>query len=1049
MSSPNDMWGDEDDDDFLALAEESELSVLEDKTDQNDDQSFFEDDDDDLLMASVAEESEVIKTKDKADEDSYEALGLVPPTAQQEKFLRSNFGHSQFKPLQWRIVRSVMVDRSDQCVVMSTGYGKSLCYQYQAVYEDKVVIVVSPLISLMEDQVLGLQSNGISAAFLGSAQSNKEKVLMQLQTGAINVLYVTPEFISEQANILTSRVKMDRLTCIAVDEAHCVSQWGHDFRPAYKNLCNLKTLFPGVPILALTATATPHVQQDVCNILRLKSAQLTRTSFNRPNLYLEVRPKCGSVWGDISSMLAPGNAGQKREFSGPTIIYCPSRKDVEKVSEELMSKGVDNQMYHAGLTMANRKAAHKMFVYDEVQVIVATIAFGMGIDKPDVRNVIHWGAPRDMESYYQEIGRAGRDGLRSVCRVYYATADFTLHRFFLNSGGTGNREHRAEMIHQMELYLGYKEKCRRVELLKHFEPGSSGDSLGLVRSRNCCDCCLVHLLKGGKEGASTDIGTEEDREIDLGAEARNIMETVNVLGEGKAMGVIVDMLRGVKNKSIFDRHMRDKVYGSGKGKNKQFWVALARELVSRGILYESKQGGNFGGRQATWSVLGVSQKGHQLLRGREPLLVKATGDLKQAVKKKVAVIAPRFGVDSTPEDQTRSRLYAVLVRERLAISQAMSRPPYMICTEQTLLQMAQTRPTTKQNLTKVVGFNTVKISSYGDQFIGAIIKFCVEEQLETDLFITEQEGDDKLSEMGITQTVQTSYQMFKGGKTVEQVAQERGMAATTIMGHLATCLEKGAEVNLERLGITQEIVATVASVVWEPPVSSDVSRLGAVKEELVKKDREDIDWGKLRLAVARLKTEHGVTEEGIIKWSKEDFLAYGGKTNKPDNTRYTPMKFTGDKFAPSELLSYQSKAFQGKSFQQEEEKMTTNDKNIIARDRALQEELDEYEALQDELENEQKENKLMEKKHASKNTFQTEKKTDFKFKLSQFKADVSPSDVTSSTSSVPQMKTSPVMSSPVPFQAVKRKKELPAWMQSAEAKTEMAKKKMKTNSLFK
>ena len=217
-----------------------------------------------------------------------------------------------------------------------------------------------------------------------------------MQDGAINVLYVSPEFLTENHTTVTSRVDMSRVTCIAVDEAHCVSQWGHDFRPSYKKLRKLKKLFPSVPIMALTATATPHVQQDVCNMLRMKAPQVTRTSFNRPNLYLEVMPKCGSAWGDLSTMLTPATTGKGRQFAGPTIIYCPSRKDVEKVSEELMAHNVRNEMYHAGLTMTNRKAAHKMFFYDQVQVIVATVAFGMGINKPDVRNVIHWGAPRDM-----------------------------------------------------------------------------------------------------------------------------------------------------------------------------------------------------------------------------------------------------------------------------------------------------------------------------------------------------------------------------------------------------------------------------------------------------------------------------------------------------------------------------------------------------------------------------------------------------------------------------------------------------------------------------
>jgi len=1019
------MWGDEEDeDDLVALVEQSELSMVEEN---NVDNSLF-DDDDDLLMASMAEEPEVIKTKDKADEDSYEALGLVPPTEEQEKFLRSTFGHSEFKPLQWRIIRSAMVDKADQCVVMSTGYGKSLCYQFQAVYEDKVVIVVSPLISLMEDQVLGLQSSGISAALLGSAQNNPAKVLRELQDGAINVLYVTPEFITENPTMITSRVNMSRVTCIAVDEAHCVSQWGHDFRPSYKNLGKLKTLFPRVPILALTATATPHVQQDVCDILRMKSAKLTRTSFNRPNLYLEVRPKCGSAWGDLSTMLSTAVVGGKREFPGPTIIYCPSKKDVEKVSEELMAHGVDNKMYHAGLTLANRKAAHRMFVYDEVQVIVATIAFGMGIDKPDVRNVIHWGAPRDMESYYQEIGRAGRDGQRSVCRVYFSMADFNIHRFFLNQL-EGNREHRAEMIHQMELYLGYKEKCRRVELLKHFEPGSSGDSLGLVRRRDCCDCCTSHLLRGGREGASTDMVTREDEEVDMTEEAKNIVNAIGVLGEGKSMGVVVAMLRGEKNKSIWERQMRDMMYGVGKGKTKVFWVALVRELVSRGVLCEIKQSANFGGSKYmnTWAGLGVTPKGHKFSRGLEKMMVKATGDLRQKVKK-VAVITPRFGAESTPADQARSGLYSMLVKERLAISQSSNLPPYMICTEQTLLQMAQTRPTTMVNMAKVVGFNTAKITSYGDQFIKVIVKFCVEEHIETDQFPRAEEVETEVDGLGVTATVQNSYRMYKEGKTVEQIAQERGMLSSTVMTHLSTCLEKGGNIHLEGLGVTHEMVAAVARAVWEAPISSDVSRLGPVKEELAKSGREDIDWGKLRLAIGRLKAEHKVTEEGILRWNKEEFLGYGQVEFQPAEERYIPKKFTGDQFGPSKILSSK-----GQSFQQEQNKV--GEEKMI-REKEMKRARDDSEAIQDEIrfEADQKENKMKESKT---------RKDEIKSKLSKFKFDDSSSS--SSTAKVAEVKPQAVTA---PSPAVKRK-ELPAWMMSAEAKTEMARKKMKTNSLFK
>lgn len=369
------------------------------------------------------------------------------PSEEHLQCLVNNFGHRQFRSSQWTIIRSIMRDR-DVCAIMATGYGKSLCFQYPAVYSNGIALVVSPLISLMEDQVLALTVANIPACLLGTAQTNRN-IMDEILDDKYRIVYVSPELLTGSGGELIDKLG-ERLTLIAIDEAHCVSQWGHDFRPCYRSLGLIRIRHPNIPILAVTATATPRVRTDICNSLRLQNPQIVCTGFDRPNLDFVICPK-RNVWADLSTILM-GDA------NGSIIIYCLTRKETEKMAEILQQHNVQCKAYHAGLGIRTRAAIHESFVRDQLKVIVATVAFGMGIDKPDVRFVIHYGAAKDIESYYQEVGRAGRDGQPSKCIMFYNERDFELHKR-LRALTSGNRN--SEVLSEKMKNFVYSTDCRR------------------------------------------------------------------------------------------------------------------------------------------------------------------------------------------------------------------------------------------------------------------------------------------------------------------------------------------------------------------------------------------------------------------------------------------------------------------------------------------------------------------------------------------------------------------------------------------------------------
>jgi ATP-dependent DNA helicase RecQ len=587
--------------------------------------------------------------------------------------LRRVFGLQEFRPHQREIIEH-LIGGGDAFVLMPTGGGKSLCYQLPALHRAGLCIVVSPLISLMKDQVDALLANGVRAALYNSSLEAAEarSVLARLHHGELDLLYVAPERMMRPGFIHS----LEALTMglIAIDEAHCVSQWGHDFRPEYAALGELRPHFPHTPFIALTATADPQTREDIVKVLGLQRARRFITGFDRPNIRYTVLEK-HQPQSQLLRFLR-----QRESESG--IVYALSRKRVEEVARHLADNGYPAAAYHAGLPAAARKDVQERFVRDDLAIVVATVAFGMGIDKPNVRFVVHYDLPRHLEGYYQETGRAGRDGLPAEALLLFGAQDVATARYQLEQ--SGNEQQKRIESHKLNAMVGFAESltCRRRVLLGY---------LGEALEQDCgnCDICL-----------------DPPERFDATEAARKVLSCVYRLGQSFGIRHVVDVLRGADNERIRKfGHERLSTWGIGMEHSHAEWQSITRQLIHRGYLVQDI---------ATFSVLKLAPPALRVLKEGETVVL-ARPRVKETTKHKT----PAAAMDLGPGDM---HLFEALreLRKRLAADAGV--PPYVIFGDAALLEMSRTRPRDEAEFLAINGVGQVKLARYGSAFLEAIAK---------------------------------------------------------------------------------------------------------------------------------------------------------------------------------------------------------------------------------------------------------------------------------------------------------------------------------------
>ncbi len=712
------------------------------------------------------------------------------------QILKHQFGFDSFRMNQEAVISAVLAQR-DAVVLMPTGGGKSLCYQIPALVMEGLTVVISPLIALMKDQVDGLRANGIEASFLNSSQTaaDQVKVFQQVRSGDLKLLYVAPERLLQSGNQFIDFLRGINISLFAIDEAHCISSWGHDFRPEYLQLAALKREFPNIPLIALTATADKLVRKDIVDRLQISDAEVFVSSFNRPNIYYRVEPKRNS-YGQLLDFL-----DKRKDQSG--IIYCLSRNSVDSLAADLRDEGFTALSYHAGLDKHARDRNQTSFLNDETKIIVATIAFGMGIDKSNVRFVVHMDLPKNIESYYQETGRAGRDGLESEALLFYSWADVNKLKGFAEV--EGNPEQSAIMLKKLDVMAQYGDLkfCRRKFLLNYF-------SEDLAENCGNCDNC-----------------TKEVERFDGTVIAQKALSAVYRTGQRFGMSYLVDFLRGSEARSIRDEHKNLKTYGIGADISKQAWFDHFKDLIAQGYIVQT---------EGTYPIIVLTENSTDVLAGKTKVeLIKVT--VKDEKKRKLVAEV------SLPYIQ---ELFDELRGIRTSFATSEKVPPYVVFSDATLVEMATYLPQIDWELRKISGVGDLKFEKYGADFLRTIKDYCLKNNLVSriDLKSAKRANRQRTKrDASGKDTYRISLEMFRMGRSIDDIARERDLQPSTVENHLARFIPTG-EIQLHEL-VPLHKVETIRKAVLK---FNDSGQLSPVKEFL----GEDYTYGEIRAVIASM-----------------------------------------------------------------------------------------------------------------------------------------------------------------------------------------------------